>query len=162
MNSQVWTGLYVLSKSDVFASVRYCSMHDSGYRAVFRCEKVSIPSPCILVIRRRDHVSSFTALSPGGSTETLIESIREARLPRLVRVAFTTCQNCVSLRIHKLLTKLVYNFSLSALHSVCFRDNIKITKYFYAVYFKCRRCILLTKYIIFQYQLWILYVWDIT
>jgi len=46
-----------------------------------------VPSPCILVIRRNDRVSTFSALSTEGSTDALIESVRRARLSHLVCVA---------------------------------------------------------------------------
>jgi len=55
-----------------------------------------VPSPCILVIRRNDRVSPFSSLSPDGDTEMLIDSIRQARLSRLVRVESLALHLCVS------------------------------------------------------------------
>ena len=55
--------------------------------AICRCKKAGVQSPCVLVIRCYDRVSSSSALSPEGSTETLVESIRRARLSRLVSIA---------------------------------------------------------------------------
>jgi len=53
---------------------------------VFRCRQFGVSPPCVIVVRPSDNISSFSALPSEASTsaETLVESVRRARLPRLV------------------------------------------------------------------------------
>ena len=58
---------------------------------VFRCRQFGVSPPCVIVVRPSDNISSFSALPSEASTsaETLVESVRRARLPRLV--SFSVC-----------------------------------------------------------------------